>query len=89
MFMSDDKKKKGLVAMIVTKLKDGKGEEMKPSKMNEEGAEEDYSMGIDAAVDEIFAAIEQKDKSSFKQALKNFIDLCACEKESEEYEDEE
>lgn len=90
MLMTDNKKK-GLIALVIKKISDGQheGEKMEPKKVNEEGAEEDSSIGLDAAVEEIFAAIEQKDKSSFKQALKNFIELCYEESEEENKEWEE
>jgi hypothetical protein len=39
-------------------------------------SEKDSDPGLQAAVDDMFAAIESKDKSAFKEALKSFILMC-------------
>lgn len=86
MLMSDNKKK-GIVALVIKKIGKGPGEEMKEQKPNDDGFQEDHSIGYEAAVDEMFTDIEQKDKIGFQHALKNFIWLCFEEFEHEPHEE--
>ena len=76
--MSDDKKKSA--SLIIGKM--GK---MSEAPKNEMGAEEDSSYGHMAAAEEIMSAIESKDASALKEALKSFYDMCASD-ESPEHE---
>lgn len=78
MFMSDDKKKQA--TLIVSKLSGN----VEPKPMVD-GAEQDASMGLDAAAEEILQAIESRDKSALKSALKSFMEMCEYEEpEAEE-----
>ena len=51
--------------------------------------EQDFEPGLDAAVDDIFSAIETKDRSLMKAALRDFHALVDEERESEEPGEEE
>ena len=86
MIMSDDKKKGGIAALIIKGM--GKGAPMEKPETNESGDEVDR-MGYDTAVDEMFDAIENKDKAKFKEALKSFVNMCDDEEDSEEDEEGE
>lgn len=79
MMMSDDKKKQA--TLIVAKMKGMPAE--KPT--TEAGDEMDHSSGYMAAAEEMMAAIEKKDPTMFKDALKSFVDMCSMEEpEAEE-----
>ena len=60
MFM-DDKRKEPALEVIMGKL-----HENDPSEPDHE---------LDSCVDEMFAALESKDKEGFKQSLQSFIDI--------------
>jgi len=87
MLMSNNDKKGGMVAMIVKKM--GKGSEKLDEMPEKDGAEQDHEMGEDMAVEEMFAAIESKDKAKFKEALDSFIELCFAKHESEPHDEME
>lgn len=93
MLLKDDKKRKGAIVMITSKIKAGKHdmtpdlEKMQGKSTNDMGDEKDNSVGIDAAVNDIMGAVERKDKSALKMALKSFISLAKDESESEEEEE--
>lgn len=93
MLLKDDKKRKGAVLVIASKLKAGKHdltpdmEKMQGKSLNAMGDEKDNSAGIDAAVSDIMGAFERKDKSALKSALMSFMSLVKDESESEEEEE--
>jgi len=89
MILSDDKH--GIVSMIIKKMGTvGPDHENMEEIDKEDGAEQDSDIGHDAAVDEIFEAIESKDKAKFKEALKSFIEICLDECDDDgEYSNEE
>ena len=43
-------------------------------------------IGLDAAVDDVFAAIEAKDKGAFKSALRGAVELLLADREAAEDE---
>lgn len=79
-------RKKGAMS-IIRRMKGAPSDlspDMKKIQGHAEASEEvvdDSSMGLDAAVDELMSAIESKNKSGIKEALKSFITLCADESE--------
>lgn len=77
MLLKDDKKR--AVTIISGKL--GPAAE-KPT--NEMGDEMEMDAGLNAASEEIIAAIEQKNVSALKTALKSFIEMCEYEEDSAE-----
>jgi len=72
MMMSDDKKKKA--AMIIAEFK-SPSKPMKPEMPAED--ETDDSVGMDAAAEELMAAIEKKDVKALKVAFKSMMDMCS------------
>lgn len=71
--------KDGLMIAILEGMKK-KGEDSEKEEFEvEEAGEDDYSIGYDSAVEEMFSAFESKDVSGFKEALKSFIELCVDE----------
>ena len=71
--------KDGLMIAILEGMKK-KGEDSEEGGFEvEEAGEDDYSVGYDSAVEEMFHAFESKDVSGFKEALKSFIELCVDE----------
>ena len=77
MFMKDDKK--NMAALIIKKRDDG----IEVEETHEE-KEEDNSVAIKAAAEEIMEAMETKDADSLADALKSFLDLIGDEEEYEE-----
>lgn len=87
MIMSDKNRKQGGgIAALVLKLKNGKTEQESPEK---EDVEVDSSSALDSAVEDMFSALDTKDKSKFKDALQSFIQICYDELEAEEHEEME
>lgn len=78
MMMSDNKKKAS--TLILKKLADG-SEEMSDAPMSPEGAELDQSAGQDSAAEEILAAVEAKDASALKEAIRSMVQMCMDEAE--------
>tara|TARA_B100000029_G_scaffold437923_1_gene453419 strand:+ start:706 stop:954 length:249 start_codon:yes stop_codon:yes gene_type:complete len=71
----------GLMVAILEGMKK-KGEEAPEEDFDvEEAGGDDYSVGYDSAVEEMFSAFDSKDVSGFKEALKSFIELCVDEDE--------
>lgn len=81
--------KKKIATLIVASLK-GKPKEEGPSVepvSNEEPAE-DYSLGLESAVEALFSAFEQKDVKAGVSALRDFMEMCDHSSEEEESMDE-
>lgn len=76
----DDKKKKGLAAIIIAA---GKPKVEKKEAEEAEESEEVDESGLDAAAEEVLAAIKSEDAEALKEALKDFVDICC------NYHDEE
>jgi hypothetical protein len=68
-----------MVAILEGMKKKGEDSEEGEEFEVEEAGEDDYSIGYDSAVEEMFHAFESKDVSGFKEALKSFIELCVDE----------
>lgn len=95
MLLKDDSRKKGVVALILKKMKggdsydsmksdnEGLSEQMMHKPMHE-GAEQDYNMGYDACCEEMLAGFEQKDPKRLKMGLKSFVKMMFNELESKE-----
>jgi len=76
MIMSDDKKKAS--TLIVSGLGP-----MKPAPMSEDGAEMDDSMAMEAAGEEILAAIASKSPKALMEAFKAAFELCEYSEDEE------
>ena len=75
--------KDGLMIAILEGMKK-KGEDSEEESFEiEEAGEDDYSIGYDSAVEEMFSAFESKDAAGFKEALKSFIELCVDDKDED------
>ena len=68
-----------MVAILEGMKKKGKDSEEGEEFETEEAGGDDYSVGYDSAVEEMFSAFDSKDVSGFKEALKSFIELCVDE----------
>lgn len=57
----------------------------KPMEGNEphDSPEEEAGEGHDEAADEVFDALEAKDREAFRSALKSFVEMCAADYEKE------
>lgn len=87
MFFKDDKKQKGVVSIIVKKMKGGDTyENMKSYNEGVNGASEnnDYGPGYESAASEMMSAVEAKDVKAFKNALFSFVEMALCELEEKE-----
>jgi hypothetical protein len=86
MLMKDNKK--NLASIIVSKINErGEKEESKPMSQptDANGAAVDMEMNdVSIAADEVFAAIESKDKAGFIEAMRSMIEMCMDESESED-----
>ena len=74
MLMSDDKKKQ--VTLIMKKLKGAESVEEAPVV---DGAEQDDSIAVDTAAEELIAAVESKSPKAVVQAIKSLIELIQSE----------
>lgn len=79
MLMADDKKKS--VAMIISKI--GKKPENMSEVPNENGAEQDDSIGAESAAEELLAAIESKSAKGVVEAIKALMEFCEAPESSE------
>jgi len=88
MMMGPQKDKGGLVIAIMKKMKDhyNNGKESNEEFVEQPDVEEDYKHGYGDIVDDIFSAIESKDKEKFGHSLKKFIRLCIEQEEKKEEE---
>jgi hypothetical protein len=84
MIIMGGKKKGGsALAVIMKKLGSGKDyDSMKEENLEsmakapeKDGVEQDHSTGMEHCVDKMMEAMECKDKSAFKAALKDFIEM--------------
>jgi hypothetical protein len=80
MLLKDDKKKS--VGLIMTKLM-GDKPEMQEAPMKD-GAEQDDSMAVDTAAEELIQAIESKSPKAVVQAIKSLMELCQSEESDQE-----
>lgn len=80
--MKDDKRRSGMIAIIMKKLKgsaDGPQVEME----EHENVQVDSSHAYDAAAESMMEAIQSNNIKKFKHSLKSFIEICAQEDECE------
>ena len=83
--MGNDKAKKNLAAIIIA----GKSKpEMEKKPEGEDGTEESYSEGMEAAAEEMFKAFERKDAKAFVAAYKDLHYLCDEEFDAKGYGEE-
>jgi len=81
MLLKDNKK--GLVTIIMKRMKGGSSD-MSPDFKKEHasvaprknGAEQDDSVALSSAAEEMISAIKSDDASKFTSALKSFIEMC-------------
>jgi hypothetical protein len=78
MLMKGDDKKKS-VSLIMSKMLGKPEVEEAPV---EDGAEQDDSVGMEAAADELLQAIEMKSSKGIVQAIKSMIQMASSEPES-------
>lgn len=67
------------MAMLIVDRINGKDEERKEIEqpLNADGAEADLEMdGPAVAADEVFAALESKDKAAFISAMRSMVQMC-------------
>jgi len=82
MFMKD--KKKSIASILVAKL----GKPELSEKPMSEGAEQDDSIALKSAAEEIMSAIESKDSGMLVSALKSFYEMCDSAEDESESESE-
>ena len=86
--MGKDKKKAGMVAMIMKKMKGSKYDEMKSE--NEEmthvpykdGAEQDHKSAMDECASHMMQAFESKDTAKLKDCMKSMVKMIISENEA-------
>jgi hypothetical protein len=84
MFMNDDKNKK-IAALIISKKKSPDSDaEVKPAPMGENGAPNDYEMGMKTAAEEMISAVESKDSKKLVEAAKSLIAMIRDEQDDED-----
>lgn len=83
MIMMGPKRDKGGVAALISRKLQGKPGDYEEMKESNGEYESDYSHGYDSAMDAFFEAVESKDVSKAKHALKSFVEMCLREKSSE------
>lgn len=89
--MGKDKKRAGMVSMIMEKMKKGskydemksENEEMTHSKYKE-GAEQDNKSAMDECCSQVMSALESKDSAKFKSEMRNMIKMVMSENEEQE-----
>lgn len=83
MLMKDNKKDS--VSLIMGKLMGGKSGEMETKEApTENGVEQNDSVGMEAAADELLQAIEQKSTKGIVQAIKSMIEMAAAEPDEDD-----
>lgn len=75
-----DEKKKGSIAVLISKKIKGSDSYENLKSDNENMKEEEYD-GLSAAAEEIIDSLNSKDPKSLKESLKSFIEMCLNEKE--------
>ena len=70
---------------MITTIMDGIGPNVEAKEVDMNQPVNDYDVGLDAAVEDIFTAIETKDKTLMKDALKDFFLLLDQNEPHEEY----
>lgn len=90
--MGKDKKRAGMVAMIMKKMKGSKYEDMKGSNEQmthakyEEGAEQDNKSAMDECASQMMQAFESKDSTKLKECMRNMVKMVMSENKSEDGE---
>ena len=67
---------KGLAALIIASKKPSKEPEGPIMEMEDEGVEEESSVELESAAEEILMAMEQRDPKALTEALKAFVEMC-------------
>lgn len=80
MLMKDDKKKS--VSLIMDKLMNKKPELTEAPMVD--GAEQDDSVAVNTAAEELMSAIESKSPQAFVSAFKSLMELCQNDSEPSE-----
>lgn len=89
--MGKDKKRAGMVASIMEKMKgsSSKYDEMKEENEQmthskyKEGAEQDNKSAMDECCSQLMTALESKDSAKFKSEMRNMIKMMMSENESD------
>lgn len=80
--MMKEKDGKGIAAIVVSRMKKGKGmsddEDMSMPESEEDYSEEseDGSVEYEAAADDLMTALDEGDTGAVAEALKSFFELC-------------
>lgn len=77
MIMMGDKKK--MVAGIMSKLNDPQPSEQ--SVPTQDGVEQDDSIGLESAAEELVSAIDSKSPKAIAAAFKSMLEMCSYEKD--------
>lgn len=86
MIMPDKKK---AVSVLIARMKQPKEEQVSKAP-EKDGVEQDSSIGLESAADEIMSAVESKNAKALVEALKSFMEMCDSEQgESSDYEQSE
>jgi hypothetical protein len=88
MMMKDDKRRSGMVAIIMKKLT-GSEHEPKMEMEEHENTEMDYDHASQMAAESIMEAIQSKDSKKLRHSLKSFIEMCMSEEEQPDREEKE
>lgn len=85
MLMKSDKKKQ--VSVIMARL--GKAPEQSEQSSSENGAEQDDSIAVHTAAEELIRALDSKNAAHVAEAFKSLCELCESEESPEEEKSEQ